>query len=552
MSYIVLARKYRPQTLDELVGQGHVATTLKNAIKTERLAQAYLFTGQRGVGKTSTARILAKSLNCVQGLTVSPCGRCNACKEISSSTSLDVLEIDGASNRGIDEIRTLRENVKFSPTQGKFKIYIIDEVHMLTEPAFNALLKTLEEPPKHVKFIFATTQPSKIPLTILSRCQRFDFRRIPMDKILAKLKQIIKQEKLKIKDDALFYIARASQGSLRDAESVLDQLASYSEKEIDFEDVVSILGVYDQRVLFEFTQATISKDAKELLTMVEREINSGKGGDQFISSLVDYFRGLMMTRLSDDPARVINLPPESISQMAAQAGSFSIEEIIYIIDVLTNARLSIKKRVSPRVVLEMAVIKIARRGLLVSVDEVLGRLNELESKLKDDGRQCLEEAVAGQAAVGEEKTEETTPEGPSFEKLSSDESSPPEVSLSQARQYWRKLLDILARKKMSVATFLMKGKLIGMDGDVVNVGFLPELSFHRESLESKKNKKIIEENFSRILGRQVRVAFCTLEKSAEQPDPVKVQDQEPEIPAIVRSTLDIFKGKIMRKDHREL
>jgi len=530
-----------------LVGQEHVATTLANAIKSGRLAQAYLFTGQRGVGKTSTARILAKSLNCVHGPTVSPCGRCNACKEIESSTSLDVLEIDGASNRGIDEIRTLRENVKFSPTQGKFKIYIIDEVHMLTEPAFNALLKTLEEPPEHVKFIFATTRSSKVPLTILSRCQRFDFRRIPMDKILAKLKQVIKKEKLKIKDDALFYVARASQGSLRDAESVLDQLASYSEKEINFEDVVSILGVYDQRVLFEFTQAIINKDAKELLTMVEREMNSGKGGDQFISSLVDYFRGLMMTRLSDDPARLINLPPESISQMAAQAGSFSVEEIIYIIDILTNAQLAVKRRVSARVALEMAVIKIARRDLLVSVDEVLGRLNELESKLKDDGRQSPEEAVAGEAAAGEEKAEKIKPKGLSLKKLSPDESSPLEVSLSQVRQYWRKLLDILAREKMSVATFLMKGKLVGVDGDVVNVGFLPELSFHRESLENKKNKKIIEENFSRILGRRVRVAFCTLEKSTEQPVPVKTQVQESEIPPIVQSTLDIFKGKIIRR-----
>ena len=530
-----------------MVGQEHVVTTLANAIKSGRLAQAYLFTGQRGVGKTSTARILAKSLNCVHGPTVSPCGRCNACKEIESSTSLDVLEIDGASNRGIDEIRTLRENVKFSPTQGKFKIYIIDEVHMLTEPAFNALLKTLEEPPEHVKFIFATTQSSKIPLTILSRCQRFDFRRIPMDKILAKLKQVIKKEKLKIKDDALFYVARASQGSLRDAESVLDQLASYSEKEIDFEDVVSILGVYDQRVLFEFTQAIINKDAKELLTMVEREMNSGKGGDQFISSLVDYFRGLMMTRLSDDPARLINLPPESISQMAAQAGSFSVEEIIYIIDILTNAQLAVKRHVSARVALEMAVIKIARRDLLVSVDEVLDRLNELESKLKDDGRQSPEEAVAGEAAVGGEKTEKIKPKALSPKKLSPDQSSPLEVSLSQVRQCWRKLLDILAREKMSVATFLMKGKLVGVDGDVVNVGFLPELSFHRESLENKKNRKIIEENFSRILGQRVRIAFCTLEKSAEQPDPVEAQVQRSEIPPIVRSTLDIFKGKIVRR-----
>ncbi len=547
MPYLVLARKYRPQTLDELIGQEHVVTTLKNAIRMGRLAQAYLFTGQRGVGKTSTARILAKSLDCVQGPTVSPCGQCDTCKEISSSTSLDVLEIDGASNRGIDEIRNLRENVKFSPTRGKFKIYIIDEVHMLTEPAFNALLKTLEEPPQHVKFIFATTQPSKIPLTILSRCQRFDFRPIPMDSILLKLREIIKQEKLKVKDDALFYIARGCQGSLRDAESILDQLASYCEKEIGFEDVVSVLGAYDQRVLFEFTQAVISKDPRELLMMVEREINDGKAGNQLISSLVDYFRGLMIAKLSDEPARLINLPAESVSQMAAQAGSFYIEEIIYIIDILINAQLSIRKGVLARVALEMAVVKIARRDLLVCLGEVLDRLNELESKLKGDDRERPEEVVQQRpqeaavkpAADGQETAEEITPEG-----ASPDDPGSPEISLSQVKRHWRNLLDILGKQKMSIATFLIKGNLVRTDGDIVTIGFLPEFSFYRENLERKENKRIIEENFSQLLGRKLRVAFCTIAQPVEQA--ALTEDRQPEIPPIVRSALDIFKGRIIK------
>ena len=268
MSYIVLARKWRPQNFDEVVGQPHITTTLKNAISLGRVAHAYLFTGPRGIGKTSTARILAKALNCTQGPTIHPCDRCDSCKEIMVSNSLDVLEIDGASNRGIDEIRNLRENVRFAPAKGRFKVYIIDEVHMLTQEAFNALLKTLEEPPHHVKFIFATTRPHKIPPTILSRCQRFDFKRIPVNDLLAKLKNIAEVEKLKVSKEALFYIARVSEGSMRDAESILDQLASFCDSTIEVNDVVSVLGKVDQDVLFELAQALIDKDAGKGLGLI--------------------------------------------------------------------------------------------------------------------------------------------------------------------------------------------------------------------------------------------------------------------------------------------
>ncbi len=262
MSYVVFALKWRPKNFDEIIGQEQIVTTLKNAIQKNRLAHAYLFAGPRGVGKTSTARILAKTLNCKAGPTLNPCQKCSSCIEISQGRSLDVIEIDGASNRGIDEIRTLRENVKFAPSGGKFKIYIIDEVHMLTTEAFNALLKTLEEPPEFVKFIFATTQPHKVIPTILSRCQRMDFRFIPVMEIIAQLERIVKAEKIDVDKEVLFAIARSSEGSLRDAESVLDQLTSFSKEKISLKDVISVLGLVEQDALFEITDKIIQKDAK--------------------------------------------------------------------------------------------------------------------------------------------------------------------------------------------------------------------------------------------------------------------------------------------------
>ena len=268
MAYQIFALKWRPQDFDQIVGQSQAVTLLKNSIQKGRLAYAYLFAGPRGVGKTSTARILAKSLNCKKGPIVSPCQECAACREITQCRSLDVLEIDGASNRGIDEIRALRESVRFAPSSGKFKIYIIDEVHMLTNEAFNALLKTLEEPPPFVKFIFATTQVNRIPATILSRCQRLDFRRIPLIDIINQLKTITAQEKISLDEEVLFTIARACDGSLRDAESILDQLASISKQKISISDVTSLLGVLQQQMLFELTDKIIRKDSQGVLTLL--------------------------------------------------------------------------------------------------------------------------------------------------------------------------------------------------------------------------------------------------------------------------------------------
>ena len=328
MSYLALARKYRPQGFDEIAGQEHIATTLKNAITMDRVSHAYLFAGPRGVGKTSSARILAKALNCEKGPTPKPCGKCTSCLEISGSRSMDVMEIDGASNRGIDEIRNLKENIKFSPIHGKFRVYIIDEVHMLTAEAFNALLKTLEEPPPHVKFIFATTRPHKLPATIISRCQRFDFRKLSSSVIAEKLKEITKKEKISIDDESVFLIAKAADGSMRDAEVILDQLVSFTKSKILSADVLKVLGLLDQGILFKLADHMSQGRKHDILKLIDDLINSGKDPAFITTSIIEHFRNIMLVKVSDGkPYHSENIPEEDRRRLSEQAKNFTLSLI---------------------------------------------------------------------------------------------------------------------------------------------------------------------------------------------------------------------------------
>ena len=339
MSYLVLARKYRPQTFDEVTGQGHITDLLKKAIQSSRIHHAYLFCGPRGIGKTSCARILAKSLNCAKGPTLKPCGECPACQEITRGSSFDVLEIDGASNRGIDEIRTLRENVKFAPSAGKYKIYIVDEVHMLTTEAFNALLKTLEEPPAHVKFIFATTAPQKVPATIISRCQRFDFKRISVETIVATMAAISKKEKFKIGQDALYAIAKAAQGSLRDALSILDQLSALSDEGIEAKDVFSMLGMVETQFLFDLTGALAQKDCPLALEILEKIIDQGKDIKQLNKDLIEHFRNLMVVKIGGKTlGKLIDYPAAIKDMCLTQSAQFTLKDILKAIDTLIETQ----------------------------------------------------------------------------------------------------------------------------------------------------------------------------------------------------------------------
>ena len=382
MSYVVLARKYRPQTLDDVVGQEHIVQTLKNALKSDRLAQSFLFVGSRGVGKTSTARILAKILNCTnrKDKEITPCNKCDSCREITDGRSLDVLEIDGASNRGIDEIRNLRENVKFKPTSGSYKIYIIDEVHMLTQEAFNALLKTLEEPPAHVKFIFATTEAHRVLPTIISRCQRYDFRRIAVREIAATLNQVAKKEKIKIEEEALFAIAKAAEGSLRDGESILDQLINYSKGAIDVATTENVLGFTKDETYLTIARAIQDNDSQVALTLIQKIVNEGKDIRQFCKGLIELFRDILMTMASSTPKKLIDRQEDSIKTLQELGKKFTLQDVLYSLTVLQNTYAELKYSTFPQINVEIAIVKLTEREDMVRVSELLNSLEELEKK----------------------------------------------------------------------------------------------------------------------------------------------------------------------------
>jgi DNA polymerase-3 subunit gamma/tau len=363
-NYLVFSLKYRPQTFDEIRFQEPVRDTLKKAIENNRVAHSYLFCGPRGVGKTTTARILAKALNCVNGPTVTPCGVCASCREIAASRSMDVIEIDGASNRQIDDIRDLRENIKYTPTSGKYKVYIIDEVHMLTEFAFNALLKTLEEPPRHAKFIFATTAPHKVPSTILSRCQRFDFRKATVEELVTLLRDIARHEKVKVDEEARFAIARRAEGSIRDAETILDQMSSFRPDGITLPDVEQLLGIVPSEVFYQFAGLIREHDPAALVSFVGQVFDRGYHVIEFFTGMVEHLRLLLALKLG--LARdVLGLSSADLKKLEQQAAGFTVQQLSQTLETVVGYEESIKFTLMPRIQLEVMALKLA--GLSVGV-----------------------------------------------------------------------------------------------------------------------------------------------------------------------------------------
>jgi len=508
MPYTVFALKWRPKNFDEIIGQPHIVATLKNAIQRNRLAHAYLFAGPRGVGKTSTARILAKALNCKSDPTINPCSDCSSCVEISESRSLDVIEIDGASNRGIDEIRVLRENVKFAPTSGKFKVYIIDEVHMLTQEAFNALLKTLEEPPEFVKFIFATTQPHKVIPTVLSRCQRFDFRRISAMEITAQLERIVSLEKIDVDKEVLFAIAKSSDGSLRDAESVLDQLISFSQQKISLKDIVSVLGLVEQEALFEITDKIIQKDAKAVLGLLNNLIDSGKDISVFLPSLIEHFRNLMIAKVTRGDSELIDLPQEICERLLRQSEALGLEEIFSAFNILVNTQEMSKRLESLRIPLEISLVRLAH--------------DKKGSYSQDTKHPPIKEQ-------------------PVQEKTSPVVDSPPQVvSLDNIKDAWQNIINNVGRIKMSAATYLNEGKPLKMQGNILTVSFPKNYSLHRESLEKKDNKTIVEKSISELFNTDLRVNFILSAQNLEKEDK--------ENSTFIKSALEMFNGRVIKEE----
>ena len=539
MSYLVFARKWRPKDFDEIVGQDHITKTLKNALRTDKLAHAYLFSGPQGVGKTSCARILARALNCQDGPTEKPCGKCPACLEIIEGRSLDVIEIDGASNRGIDEIRALRENVKFGALNGRFKIYIIDEVHMLTPEAFNALLKTLEEPPDFVKFIFATTQPQKVPPTILSRCQRFDLARIPNLKIIDKLKEIASDEKLKIPEDVLFAIAKASDGCMRDAESVLDQMIAFSQKEIRLKDVVEILGIIEEDFFLKFVDSCLGKDATEALRLIAEVSSRGKDMSYFLEGLLEHYRNLMVLKVVHDKQEgLIDLPADLAKNIAGQAQKLSLHEIMLAINHIFAAQDMARKLNTVRIPLEILAVKLSLAGKKQT--EAVAEAPKPAAAFKP-----AEPAKTNFSILKEERGSVDT----SFSSLTpapapvqKPQAVTPACSFDDIKNSWDRMIRHLAGIKMSLSTYLRQATPLSLEGCALTVGFPKTAVFFKETLEHKDNLKILEKALADTCGSRLNIKLVVSETlSAPVPDDGAYEETD-----FLKSTLDLFKGKVIK------
>jgi len=525
MAYQVFALKYRPRTFEEVVGQDHVTTTLRNALAKSRVAHAFLFAGPRGVGKTSVARILARALNCDKGPSREPCNTCKPCQGILAGSFMDVLEIDGASHALVDDIREIVENVRYMPSQGRYKIYIIDEVHMLGPSAFNALLKTLEEPPSHAIFILATTDPNKIPSTVISRCQRYDFGRLPLRIIVERLKAVSSGEGIEASEGALYLMAREAFGSMRDALVLLDQVQSFTGKKIAESDVVEMLGVPERQIIYDLSSAIISRDAGKCLDILERVYSSGHDLKRLGEDLIEHFRNLLVHKITGEAGRLIDLPQGELVALAGQANAVSAEDLHLFFNTLTEYIGSLPRATSPRIHMEMALARIASLPEVTSIGELISKMEAMESRLSD-------QSSSPEHQAGRAQRSNPPPEMPAST------SAPSNADLGKGEGGWNNFLEFLRKKNPPLASYLESGNFVEERGGKIIVGF-PRKSVFREHLQDGERDLALSRLAEEFYGQPVKMEFIESQEPAKGPK--RESDGQLDQP-LVREALQVFGG----------
>jgi len=548
MSYLVLARKYRPQTFEQVVKQDHVTRTLANAISADRVAHAILFSGPRGTGKTTVARILAKAMNCKEGPVRIPCNECRSCREITIGSAVDVFEIDGASNNSVDQIRELRENVKYMPAHSLYKIYIIDEVHMLSIAAFNALLKTLEEPPPHVMFIFATTEPRKIPITILSRCQRHDFRRIDVESISKHIKEICAKEGVEIAVESLGLIAREAGGSMRDGLSLLDQVMSCTKGTITHEQMIDILGVIDREILFNLSKAILRADIPEVLDILDEIYSAGHDMKKLYADLIEHFRNLLVVKMVKKTDKLVDIPSHEIDLMIDQVKEVPATFLNQLFELLFREEIAILNSTQPKLAIEMVFIKMFQIKPALPIDVLIEKLDNLRKDIyeaKANSRDAENKPVFQDDGESSQTTSgEVAGTAESIEPFP----APPLDLHENIDSTWAKLLSIFLEKYPSLAANLKNSSIKSLDHKRLEIEVNGN-DFNINMVKRQKNRDIIKKVCSDFFGKDIKVIIASkrIQKQDNQDKKGKADrlKQEALSHPLVTDALEIFNGTIV-------
>jgi DNA polymerase III, subunits gamma and tau len=531
VGYTALYREWRPKNFEDVVGQEHITTTLKNEILNDRIAHAYLFCGTRGTGKTSTAKVMAKALNCLDLQNGEPCNECEMCRKINEGLAIDVTELDAASNNGIDKIRDIIDDTKYPPQEARYKIYIMDEVHMLSVGAVNAFLKTLEEPPKRVIFILATTDPQKLPITILSRCQRFDFKRISQKEISSRLKKITDSQGITYEQKSLDLISRVCDGAMRDALSILDQAIAMGEDKINYEDLVSILGLVTNEYLFDITYAIIDRSIEKSMIIIDKLVYSGKDMQLFIKDLIAHFRNLLMVKVTNNPEEVLDMSLENIHLIKEQGRKIRVEEIMRAIRILQDSETNSKASKQSRLYLELAIIKMCKIEYDTSNEVILSRINKLEESLKTgkirmvQSENINEELKSAHNNIGTNSNNNQSRNAINKGNINSNsvnlEANPnSSLTVDDVGRVWTEILEkFKAKRAMIVYASIVTAKPYSLKNGIATLEYDSMYAFNKDRLQKAEYREIVNTVFSEVLKEKVIVDYVVKNDN-------EVKDQE--------------------------